>query len=155
MLKLKLNLQYFAHLMRITDSLEKTLMLGKIEGGGEGDDRRWDGWMASPTWWTWVWESSRSWWWTEKLGVLQSMGSQRVRHDWATKLRYSQLSTNQVPDTLLNHRNGQSYTKEIDVLLSRVNTYADMCSYQMLIGTMETIIQCNKIEYPWRRGERH
>ena len=46
----------------------------------------WDGWMASPTWWTWVWASSRRWWWTGKPGMLQSMGSQRVRHDWATEL---------------------------------------------------------------------
>ena len=49
---------------------------------GEGDDRRWDGWMASPTQWTWVWASSESWWRTEKPSVLQSMGLQRVRHDW-------------------------------------------------------------------------
>ena len=49
---------------------------------------RWNGWMASPTRWTWVWVSSRSWWWTEKLGVLQSMGSQRVRHNWATELTF-------------------------------------------------------------------
>ena len=48
--------------------------------------RGWDGWMASPTRWTWVWASSRSWWWTGRPGVLQSMGSQRVRHDWANEL---------------------------------------------------------------------
>ena len=60
-LMVKLELQYFGHLMWRTDSLEKTLMLGKIEGG-EGDDRGWDGWMASPAQWTWVWASSRSWW---------------------------------------------------------------------------------------------
>ena len=54
--------------------------------GGEGDDRGWDGWMASLTWWTWVWVSSRSWWWTGKSGLLQSMGSQRVGHDWVTEL---------------------------------------------------------------------
>ena len=48
----------------------------------------WDGWMASPTWWTWVWASSGSWWWAGKPGVLQSMGSQRVRHDWATELKW-------------------------------------------------------------------
>ena len=53
----------------------------RLKAGGEGDDRRWDGWMASLTRWTWVWESSRSWWWTGKPGVLQSMGSQRVRHN--------------------------------------------------------------------------
>ena len=81
-LKLKLKLQYFGHLMRWTDSLEKTLMLGKMKAGGEGDDRGWGGWMASLTQWTWVWASSRSLWWTGKLGVLQSMGLQRVRHNW-------------------------------------------------------------------------
>ena len=51
--------------------------------GGAGDDRGWDGWMASPTQWTWVWVNSWSWWWTRRPGVLQSMGSQRIRHDWA------------------------------------------------------------------------
>ena len=51
--------------------------------GGEGDNRGWDGWMASPTQWTWVWVNSRSWWWTGRPGVLQFMGSQRVGHDWA------------------------------------------------------------------------
>ena len=53
---------------------------------GEGDDRRWDGWMASPTRWTWVWVDSGSWWWTGRPGVLQFMGSQGVEHDWATEL---------------------------------------------------------------------
>ena len=52
----------------------------------EGDDRGWDGWMASPTQWTWVWVDSRSWWWTGRPGVLWFMGSQRVGHDWATEL---------------------------------------------------------------------
>ena len=69
-LMLKLKLQYFGHLMWRADSLEKTLMLGKIEGRGEGDDRGWDGWMASPTQWTWVWINSRSWWWTGRPGML-------------------------------------------------------------------------------------
>ena len=58
----------------------------RLKAGGEGDDRGWDGWMASATWWTRVWASSRSWWWTGKPGVLQFMGSQRVGHDWATEL---------------------------------------------------------------------
>ena len=84
-LMLKLKLQYFGHLMWSTDSLEKTLMLGKIKAGGEGDDRWWDGWMASPTQWTWVWVNSRSLWWKGRPGVLQSMGSQRVRHDLVTE----------------------------------------------------------------------
>ena len=85
---LTLKRQSFGHLMQRTDSLEKTQMLGKIERGGEGNDRGWDGWMASPTQWTWVWVNSRSWWWTGKPGVLQSMGSQRVRHDWLTGLNW-------------------------------------------------------------------
>ena len=83
---LKLKLQYFGHLMQRTDSFEKTLMLGKIEGRGEGDNRGWDGWMASLTWRTWVWVNSGSLWWTERLGMLRSMGSQRIRRDWATEL---------------------------------------------------------------------
>ena len=57
-LMLKLKLQYFSHLMQRVDSFEKTLMLGKIEAGGEGNDRGWDGWMASLTQWTWVWANS-------------------------------------------------------------------------------------------------
>ena len=54
--------------------------------GGRGDDRGWDGWMASLTRWTWVWVNSGRWWWTGRPGVLRFMGSQRVRHDWATEL---------------------------------------------------------------------
>ena len=58
----------------------------RLTAGGEGDDRAWDGWMASPTEWTWVWVGSGSWWWTGKLGVLQSMGPQRVGRTWVTEL---------------------------------------------------------------------
>ena len=75
-LMLKLKLQYFGHLMWRTDSLEKALTLGKIEGGRRRDDRGWDGWMASPTQWTWVWISSGSWWWTVRPGMVESMGLQ-------------------------------------------------------------------------------
>ena len=60
----------------------------RLKAGGEGDNRGWDGWMASLTRWTWVWVSSRSWWWTGKPGVLPSVGSQRVGHDWATELNW-------------------------------------------------------------------
>ena len=88
-LMLKLKLQYFGHLMRRVDSLEKTLMLGGMGAGGEGDDRGWDGWMTSPTRWTWVWVNSGAWWWTGRPGVLQLMGSQRVRHDWVTELNWT------------------------------------------------------------------
>ena len=83
-LMLKLNLQKFGHLMRRAYSLEKTLMLGKIEGRRRGS-RGWDGWMASPIQWTWVWANSERQWWTGRPGVLQSMGLQRVGHDWVTE----------------------------------------------------------------------
>ena len=69
----------------------KSLQMVNAAVKGEGDDRGWDGWMASLTQWTWAWARSGSWWWTEKPGVLQSgpavtMGSQRIRHHWATEL---------------------------------------------------------------------
>ena len=60
----------------------------RLRAGGEGDDRGWDSWMASLTRWTWIWASSGSWWWTGEAGVLWSMGSQRVRQDWATVLNW-------------------------------------------------------------------
>ena len=88
-LMLKLKLKYFGHLMGRTDSSEKTMMMGKImKAGGEGDNRGWDNWMASQTQWTWVWASFRSWWWTRKPGVLQSMGLQRVGHNWKPELNW-------------------------------------------------------------------
>ena len=66
-----------------------------LGAGGEGDDRGWDGWMVSPTQWTWVWVNSGSWWWTGRPGVLRFMGSQRVRHDWATELNWTELKKKQ------------------------------------------------------------
>ena len=87
-LMLKLKLQYLGHLVQRTDSLEKTLILGKIEGRRRRDDRGWEGWMASPIQWMWVWVNSRSWWWTGRPGVLQSMGYQRVGYDSVTELNW-------------------------------------------------------------------
>ena len=63
-----------------------------LGAGGEGDDRGWDDWMASLTRWTWVWVNSGRWWWTGRPGVLRFMGSQRVRHDWATELNWTELN---------------------------------------------------------------
>ena len=88
-LMLNMKLQYFGHLMRRADSFYNTMMLGKIEGRGKGDDRGWDGWMESPTQWTWVWLDSRSWWWTGRPGVLWLMGWQRVRHNWVPELNWT------------------------------------------------------------------
>ena len=93
-LMLKLKLQYFGHLMWRTDSLERPWCWEGLKAG-EGDDRGWDGLMASLTQWAWVWENSGSWWWTGRPGVLQSMGSQRVGHDWATELNWTEPSWGQ------------------------------------------------------------
>ena len=94
-LMMKLKLQYSGHLMQ--KKKKKTHWIRsweRLKAGGEGDDRGWVGWMASLTWWTWVWVSSGSWWWTGKPGVLQSMGSQRVGHNWATELDWTELKYN-------------------------------------------------------------
>ena len=64
----------------------------RLRAGGEGDDRGWDGRMASPTQWTWLWVDSGSWWWTGRPGVLWFMGSPRVGHDWVTELDWTELS---------------------------------------------------------------
>ena len=72
--------------------LKRPLCWERLKVGGERDDRGWDDSMASPTQWTWIWVSSRSWWWTGKPGVLQSTGLQRVGHDWVTELNWSPLS---------------------------------------------------------------
>ena len=65
----------------------------KLKTGGEGDDRGWDGWMASPTQWKWVWVDSGSWWWTGRPSVLRFMRSQRVRHEWVTELNWRAPTT--------------------------------------------------------------
>ena len=72
------------HLMGRADLFER------MKTGGDGGNRGWDGWMASLTQWTWVWVNSRSWRWTARLGVLQSVGFQRVGHNWATELNWTE-----------------------------------------------------------------
>ena len=84
-LMLKMKHQYFGHLFRRANSLEKIWCWERLKAGGEEDNKWCDGWMASLTQWTWVWASSRRWRRTGKPGVLHSMGSQRVRHDWGAK----------------------------------------------------------------------
>ena len=87
----KLKLQYSGHLMRRADYLKRPWCWERLKAGGEGYDRGWDGRMASPTQGTWLWVNSRSWWWTGRPGVLQSIGLKRVRHDWATELNWYTL----------------------------------------------------------------
>ena len=85
---LKLKLQYFGHLMQKLTHWKRPWYWESLKAG-EGDNRGWDGWMASQTQWTWVWVNSGSWWWTGRPGMLQSMGSQRVGHDWTTELNWT------------------------------------------------------------------
>ena len=70
----------------------------RLKVGGEGDDRGWNGWMALLTGWTWVWASSGSWWWSGRPGVLQSVGLQRVGHDWGTELSWMRTVPDPCPD---------------------------------------------------------
>ena len=86
---LKLKLQYFGHLMQRTDSLEKILMLGNIKGRKRTGRQR----LRYLDGMTWVWASSGSRWWTGRPGVLQSMGLQRIGHDWATELNWHLILT--------------------------------------------------------------
>ena len=88
-LMLKLKLQYFGHLRWRMTHLKKPRCWEGLKVGGRGEDRGWDGLMASLTQWTWAWVNSRSWWWTGKPDVLQSMGLQRVRQDWVTELNWT------------------------------------------------------------------
>ena len=73
----------------------------RLKAGGEGDDRGWDGWMASWIQWTWVWVNSGTWWWTRRPGVLQSMGSQRVGHNWDWTDAWEDMEQNSSSHSLL------------------------------------------------------
>ena len=87
-LTLKLKLQYFGHLIQRADSFKKALMLGKIKGRRRRVQQRMRWLDGITTQWTWVWVNSGSWWWTRRPGILGSMGSPRVRHDWTTELNW-------------------------------------------------------------------
>ena len=78
---LKLKLQYFGHWCEELTHWNRPWCWERLKAGGEGDNRGWDGWMASRTQCTWVWVNSRRWWWTGKPGMLQSVGSHRVEHN--------------------------------------------------------------------------
>ena len=91
-LMLKLKLQYFlATWYEEPTHWKSPWCWERLKAGGEGDNRGRDGRMTSPTRWTWVWVASRNWWWTGKPGMLKSMGSQRVRHNWVTELNWTEL----------------------------------------------------------------
>ena len=82
------NSKTLATLCEELTHLKRLWCCERLRAGGEGDDRGWDGWMASLTQWTWVWVNSRSWWWTGGPGMLQFMGLQRVGHVWSNELNW-------------------------------------------------------------------
>ena len=138
-LMLKLKLQYFGHLMRRTDSLERLWCWERLKARREGDDRGWDGWMESLTQWTWVWASSVSCWWAGKPGVLLSMGLQRVAHDWAPELNWT-LSWHLVFHHPLGEKNGNPL-QYFGHLMRRVHSF-------------EKTLMLGKIEGRRRRGQQ-
>ena len=83
---LRLKLQYFGHWCEELTHLKRPWCWEWLKAGGEGENRGWDGWMASPTQWTGVWVNSGGWWWTGRPGLL--LGLPRVRHDWVTELHW-------------------------------------------------------------------
>ena len=112
---LKLKPQYFNHLMQGTDSLGKPWCWERLKVGGKGDDRGWNGRMASPTQWTWVWVNSGSWWWTGRTGVLQSMGSQRIGHDRSDAAAAAAAAAAKVLEFQVQHQSFQQ-TPRTDLL---------------------------------------
>ena len=101
---IKAETPIFGHLMQRADSFEMTVMLGKIEGGRRRGRQRMRWLDGIPTQWTWVWVNSGSWWWTWRPGVLQSMESQRVQHNWVTELNWTEESVNIFHNKLLLKR---------------------------------------------------
>ena len=89
---LKLKLQYLATSCKELTHCKRLWCWEGLGAGGEGDNRGWDSWMASLTRWTWVWVNSGRWWWTGRPGMLWFMGSQRVGHNWATELNWTELN---------------------------------------------------------------
>ena len=112
-----------------------------LGAGGEGDDRGWDGWMASLTRWTWIWVNSRSWWWTGRPGLLQFMGSQRVGHDWANDLIWS--------DTVKGF--GIVNKAEIDVFLEFSCFFDDPADVGILISSSSAFSKTSF--YIWKFAE--
>ena len=88
-LMLKLKLQYLASWGKELTHWKRPWCWERLRAGGEGADREWDGWMTSPTQWTWVWVNFGSWWWTGRPGVLRFMVLQRFGHDWVTELNWT------------------------------------------------------------------
>ena len=151
-LMLKLKLQYFDYLMWRVDSFEKTLMLGKIEGRRRRDDRGWDGWMASPTQWTWVWMDSGSWWWTGRPVVHGAAKSQTRLSNW-TELKWTAFTLEEVSCSLSEkqslNQNWWERAEKGEKAKFRQSGHDEPCSYFFGSG----LFFCYKLIY-WQLSER-
>ena len=128
-LMLKLKLQYFGHQCEELTHLKRPWCWRGLGTGEEGDDRGWDGWMASSTRWTWVWVNSRSLWWTERPGMLQFMGFQRVKHNWVTELNWC------LYDYLQNWHMKKSLKKSLEIESAIIKIYrTNECSFLISIA---------------------
>ena len=139
---LKLKLQYFGHLMQRTDSLEqRPWCWERLQAGREGDDRGWDGWMASPTRWTWVWTNSGSWWWTEKPGMLQSIGRKESdMTEWLIR-KFIISTCNQIKIVK------RYFTFHIKCIFYIHSTYQFGC--YIFIGKTWSVLRLHKV-YSWK-----
>ena len=97
--------------------------------GGEGDDRGWDGWMASLTLWTWVWVNSGSWWWTGRPGMLRFTGSQRVGHNWGTELSWTEDTIVIIKDVPNHNLNRKNLVLILSLILLLVYLIPSLCSF--------------------------
>ena len=135
---LKLKLQYFGHIEELTHWKRLWFWEG-LGTGGEGDDRGWDGWMASLTRWMWVWVNSGRWWWTGRPGVLQFMGWQRVGDDWVTGLNW-RIS----PPKFF-----QRWVRYWDILAFTVWEHSVFASRTLLAGSHTAYFSA--VSQPWKR----
>ena len=116
----------------------------RLRAGGEVNDRGWDGWMASPTQWTWVWINSGSWWWTGRPGVLQCMWLQRVGHHWATKLKLNYI----ISFLSWKQSHGSSYRKEKNQHKTKHQNSGD--GFPRCLSGKEFTCQCRRHRFhPW------
>ena len=104
-----------------------------MKAGGEWDNRGWDGWMASLTQWTWVWVNSGSWWWIGKPGVLQPIGLQRVRHDWATEMNHLILFLSYSNYVTLTKKKKKGKKKRIDQIKAYLKDHPLLCILPLIM----------------------
>ena len=139
---LKLKLQYFGHLIKELTHLKRHWCWERLKAGGEGDNRRWNGWMASLTQWRWVWLDSESWWLTGRPGVLQSLGSQRVGHNWTTELNWTFFKNHSSTTIFLVYTINARHRGERSVKFLQVSYSLYVKTSYMCVYVCVCIIQC-------------